>query len=95
MHNPRLSVTEFGQLGAGRRPDAIAWTETAEDNGHPCPKPIGLWKWLLKRITPHEHETVIDPFMGSDLGHQAIGIEIHEPYCEISAKRLSQEVLQF
>src|SRR5208282_2018520 len=25
--------------GKGRRPDFIEWSETAEENGHPCPKP--------------------------------------------------------
>lgn len=67
--------------------------------GHPCPKPIKLFRWL---ITSHpQAKTILDSFMGSgttlraakDLGRQAIGIEIEEKYCEIAAKRLSQEVM--
>jgi site-specific DNA-methyltransferase (adenine-specific) len=67
---------------------------------HPSQKPLEIMKWCLTRI---ESPLVIDPYCGSGttleaakaLGKLAIGIEIEEKYCEISAKRLSQEVLDF
>jgi site-specific DNA-methyltransferase (adenine-specific) len=69
---------------------------------HPTQKPISLMVWAIQNYT-NEGESVIDPYMGSgpvliaakDLGRRAIGIEIEEKYCEIAAKRLSQEVLEF
>lgn len=87
--------------GKGSRPDSFSSTESAEKNGHPCPKPIGQWKWLINR-TVLPGELILDPFLGSgttlvaakDLGLSAIGIEIEEKYCEIAAKRLSQGVLE-
>lgn len=85
----------------GSRPDVIEHSETAEANGHPVPKPLHFWKRLLNRGSVKETDIVIDPMMGSgttlraakDLGRRAIGIEIEEKYCEIAARRLSQEVL--
>lgn len=73
-----------------------------ECSGHPCPKSLRFWKALAKSFTL-ESETILDPFMGSgttlvaakNLGRKAIGIEIEEKYCEIAAKRLAQEVLEF
>ena len=67
---------------------------------HPSPKPFDAMRWILSRLP---EGCVIDPFMGSgttlraakDLGRKAIGIEICEKYCEIAARRLSQEVLSF
>lgn len=71
-----------------------------KDLGHPCPKPFGAWCWLLERVSL-PGEIVLDPFMGSGttllaaktLGRKAVGIEIEEKYCEIAARRMSQEIL--
>lgn len=86
--------------GKGHRPDSFSTTEAAEENGHPCPKPIGTMKWLVNKAAL-PGETVLDPFAGSgttlraakDLGRKAVGVEISERYCEIAAKRMGQEVL--
>jgi len=66
---------------------------------HPTQKPIALMTWCISLAD--NPKTIFDPFMGSgttlraakDLGRKAIGIEIEERYCEISALRMSQEVL--
>ena len=70
----------------------------SDTGDHPCPKPIALMGKLLRKLRAG---SVIDPFMGSGttivaakaMGICATGIEIEERYCEIAARRLSQEVL--
>jgi DNA modification methylase len=70
-------------------------------DGHPTQKPLALMKWCISLFP--DAKTVLDPFLGSGttlvaakaMGLTAIGIELHEPYCEIAAKRLSQEVFDF
>lgn len=69
------------------------------DKEHIAQKPAGVMRWLCG-LAP-VGGTVLDPFMGSgttiyaakSLGRHAIGIEIEERYCEMAARRCSQEVL--
>ncbi len=66
---------------------------------HPTQKPLSLMHWCL-RFFPAAR-SVVDPFAGSgtslvaakSAGLRAVGIEAHEPYCEIAAKRLAQDTL--
>lgn len=88
--------------GKGSQHDSRMSTEAAEKNGHPCPKPIKQWQWLMLR-TSLAGDTILDPFAGSgttgvaakNLGRKAILIEKEERYAAIAAKRLKQGVLPF
>ena len=69
---------------------------------HPTQKPLGVVTPLMEYSCPSDG-VVFDPFAGSGStlvaakksGRRAVGIEIEERYCEIAAKRLGQEVLNF
>ena len=66
---------------------------------HIAEKPADVMQWVCSVVPPNS--IVLDPFMGSGTtlvaakakGHVAIGIEVDERYCEIAARRCSQETL--
>jgi site-specific DNA-methyltransferase (adenine-specific) len=68
---------------------------------HKNEKPLRLMMRLIRFLCGNAGKSLLDPFMGSgttlvaakEMGHNAIGIEIEERYCEIAANRLRQEVL--
>jgi DNA modification methylase len=95
----------FGQGWAGRRDEGvikghytISWESAGRTHQHE--KPVSLLKHIIGK---HPAECIVDPCCGTgatlvaakSLGKSGIGIEIEEKYCEIAAKRLSQEVFNF
>jgi len=91
----------YSREDLGKLPDAVKLVDTRARSEHPCPKPLKLWSWLMKRGAVRESDRILDPFLGSgttllaakELGHAAAGIEQSERYCEIAAKMLSQGTL--
>ena len=67
------------------------------ENLHVCPKPVGIIKWLVARLS-NPQDIVLDPFMGSGttcvackkLGRNFIGIEKEPAYVAIAEKRLEK-----
>ena len=103
MSEGELAWTDIGK---GVRIFRHTWFGLIRDSEHgehfhPTQKPVALMAWCMDRAKARG--TVLDPYMGSgpilaaakQKGLPAIGIEIEEKYCEIAAKRLSQEVFDF
>jgi site-specific DNA-methyltransferase (adenine-specific) len=85
----------------GHRSDVFDAASIRPDpNEHPAPKPESLISELIMFLQP---ELILDPFLGSGttcycakkLNRHSIGIEIEEKFCEIAARRCSQEVMDF
>jgi site-specific DNA-methyltransferase (adenine-specific) len=86
----RTSILKVGGHVAGPTGPAALY-------GHPHSKPIGL----MENLISISEGVIADPFAGSgatlvaakNLGRKVVGVEVDEKYCEIIAKRCSQEVL--
>ena len=87
--------------GKGRRGDYIEWSETADKNGHPCPKPTEFMGRWITRVA-FDAACVLDPFMGSgttgvacaQLGKAFTGIERERRYFDIACERISRAQAQ-
>jgi site-specific DNA-methyltransferase (adenine-specific) len=81
----------------------LTMTAEAKIRRHPCQKPVGIMAWCIRMAKVYEGRTILDPFAGvgttlvaaKSMGRRSIGIEIEERYCEITAKRLQQNYLEF
>ena len=95
--HPILYYGKDHRAGRGALPNGKQVTERAEQNAHPCPKPLGAWTWLVDKASI-EGETVLDPFMGSgttgvacvQTGRSFIGIEIDPGYFAIAQRRIAE-----
>lgn len=81
-----------------------AWINADKDGrrDHPTQKPAILMRRIMDEVFS-DAVSVLDPFSGSgttarackDSNRTCVTIEIEERYCEIAAKRMEQEVLDF
>lgn len=89
--------------GFVRASDASSSILTAypQQSDHIHAKPVALMESLIS-CTP-KGAVIADPFAGScstlvaarNVGRKSIGVEIEESYCELLAKRLSQQAFDF
>lgn len=90
-----FSECELGWTNSGKQTRIKQHHWSGEEKEHPTQKPVQIMRWSIDFFP--EHQTVVDPFMGSgttgvacaNLGRSFIGIEREERYFEIALRRIT------
>jgi site-specific DNA-methyltransferase (adenine-specific) len=94
-----IASAGWGKIVGGRDQSVFRCPKPAATSRmHPTEKPQRLLQYLISKLAPND---VLDPFAGGGstllaarhLGVPAIGVEVDERNCEITARRLAQDVL--
>lgn len=99
--NPIFYYGKDYRAGKGPLPTGKQLLEKSPKNGHPCPKPLQAWTWLLEKVA-QQTDTVLDPFMGSgttlvaceNTGRRGIGIEIEPKFFDIACREVEKATQQ-
>jgi DNA modification methylase len=98
-HFPTMADCELAWTSMDANARLIEMSRSPDGKqGHPTQKPLALMTWCIGLAG--DAQTILDPFAGScttgraakDLGRKCVCIEREEKYCEIGARRMSQEV---
>lgn len=82
--------------------NSINWKNNGSDGRiHPCQKPVGLYKWILREYAPPQTK-ILDTHLGSgsiaiacyDMGFDLTGFEIDKDYYDAAVKRLENHKRQ-
>lgn len=78
-------------------------TGSYKGTGHPAEKPVRLLRRVVELTGANPGDVILDPFAGSgttavaaiELGVRSVLIEAEERWCELIAKRVGADVLDF
>lgn len=98
-----IYISGKGEIWQGSRTIAVLRYKKplgADRPEHPTPKPVSLMEHLITRCPSG---VIADPFAGAgatllaarNLGRKSVSVELEEKYCEIIARRCSQDVFDF
>lgn len=93
------NISKWGNRDKVYPTNVLYMSTECNNKKHSATFPVGLPTWFIKLFT-EEGDVVLDPFIGSGttavackkLNRKYIGIDIKDEYCELSKKRIMDEV---